>query len=153
LHLTLAFVGEVEESRAAAIASRLAVEIELPPFTVTLGSAGVFPARGAPRVLWLGVLHGLEEFTNLRELVARRLSESGVAVDRKRFSPHLTLGRWRGGEARVARRVALALDSRAERVIAQMAVNEVTVFQSRLSSAGATYTALARARLSCPSSS
>ena len=60
LHLTLAFVGEVEDSRAAAIASRLAVEIEQPPFTLTLGSAGVFPARGASRVLWLGVLDGLE---------------------------------------------------------------------------------------------
>jgi RNA 2',3'-cyclic 3'-phosphodiesterase len=168
LHLTLAFIGEVEDSRGAAIAGRFAVDIEQPRFTLMLGGAGVFPARGESRVLWLGLVGGADHLTVLQERVVRRLTGSGVAVDRRRFSPHLTLGRWRAGQGRVR----LAPDGRAatsnaerrttnrerrtknvEPAIARVVVNEVTLFESRLAAAGSAYTALAIARLSCHSSS
>jgi 2'-5' RNA ligase len=176
LHLTLVFIGEVDDSCRASIAGRFAEHFERPAFALTLGGAGIFSAGGAPRVLWLGLRAGLEAVTDLQRLVVRRLSGLGLVIARKPFSPHLTLGRWRAGAAGVrlprdrrivsADMIRSALDGqratngrpragngpgradKAEHAIAEVMVNEVTLFQSRLSSAGSTYTALARARLS-----
>jgi 2'-5' RNA ligase len=175
LHLTLAFIGEVDDRCAASIAARFAAGIERPPFTLTLGGTGVFSAGRAPRVLWLGIQAGVEAVTELQQLVVQRLSELGVAVDPKPFSPHLTLGRWRpaarirslrdrrpasadvirsGLDGEPATNVAARPENgprradKGERTIAEVMVNEVTVFHSRLSPNGSTYTVLARAPLS-----
>jgi RNA 2',3'-cyclic 3'-phosphodiesterase len=148
LHLTLAFIGEIDERHGVSIARRFGVDIEQPRFTLTLGGAGVFPVRGSSRVLWLGLVDGVGEVAALREHVMRRLGESDLELDRQQFSPHLTLGRWRVGEARV--RLA---PGRSEAGIARVPVNEVTLFESRLAATGSAYTALAHACLSCPSSS
>ena len=82
LHLTLAFLGEVDDSRGRRDrrADSAATSTQ-PRSTLTLGGAGVFPARGAPRVLWLGVLDGVERGHGLHQLVVRRLTELGVAVE------------------------------------------------------------------------
>ena len=58
MHLTLAFIGEVGESGAAAVVDAMASGFPRPPFPITFDGLGVFPPRGAPRVVWLGVTEG-----------------------------------------------------------------------------------------------
>ena len=60
------------------------------------------------------------------------------------FSPHLTLGRWRESRSADRRR---ALASTTPEAIARVDVTGATLYQSRLSSTGPTYTALAHATL------
>jgi 2'-5' RNA ligase len=144
LHLTLVFLGEVVPDRVPAVIAALTSDLSAPPFAMTLHGLGVFPSRGAPRVLWLGVSEGAEALVAIHRQVVVSLERLNVRVERRRFDPHLTLGRWR--EPRPAdRRTALAADP--SRPVARVDVACVTLYHSRLSPAGSTYTALAHATL------
>ncbi len=109
-HLTLAFLGEVEERRYAELTTRLARAAsrngELP---LGLAGAGTFPRRAdRARVLWSGVAGdsaGLARLAAGSRAAARR---SRIPVEEDaRFSAHLTLARARSaGGADVTRLVA-----------------------------------------------
>ena len=146
MHLTLVFIGEVDAGRAAAIVDRMSAPLPQAPFRLVFGGVGVFPAHGAPRVLWLGALDGARAAVALQRAVALRLESVGVAPDTRAFHPHLTLARWRDGRAAASGR--LAKDEAGP--VAKVEVETVTLYQSRLSSSGPAYTALASAPLSCP---
>ena len=45
MHLTLVFIGEVSEARAAAIADLMTGDIPVQPFRIGFGGLGAFPAR------------------------------------------------------------------------------------------------------------
>ena len=140
MHLTLVFIGEVTEERAGGITSLMERDIPMPPFRISLGGIGAFPPRGAPRALYVDVVDGAGETTDLHALVAERLGQR----DERPFRPHVTLGRWR--ESRPSDRPKASPPV----AIGAVEVVSVTLFQSRLSSAGPAYTRLAAARLVCP---
>jgi 2'-5' RNA ligase len=147
LHLTLVFIGEVDETHGAAIARLMAGDIPVAPFRLGFGGVGAFPARGAPRALYLDVLDGMQAAIDLHARVADRLAQAAVPPDERSYHPHLTLGRWR--QSRPSDRPkASMLPGRAE--VAAVDVTQVALFQSRLSSSGPAYTRLADARLVCP---
>ena len=143
LHLTLVFLGEVDPSRAAAIADSMRIGFDLPGFHLTFGGLGVFPLRGRPRALFLGIPSGAPQVIELQQRVTRRLQGAGVHRDARPFHPHLTLARWRDGRAADARRIVKDVP----REVASVEVTAVTLYESRLSSEGPTHTALARASL------
>lgn len=144
MHLTLAFLGEVAEPDALAVVDTLSTAIDVRPFAAEFQGLGVFPSRGAPRVLWLGVGHGGRETIQVQREVAGRLERLGVTLERRAFHPHLTLARWRTSRPTDRHRV-LSAGSRA--AVARVNVDHVTLYQSRVSPAGPTYTALTRANL------
>src|ERR1700687_3202626 len=137
MHLTLAFIGEIAEVRAGPIVEMMSGDIAQAPFPLVFGGRGTFPPGGAPRVLRLGLVQGARELTELGALVARRLVAVGVALEPRPFRPHLTLARWRE-RSRPGR---LRLPESTDRV-ARLDVEAVTLYQSRLSPAGPSYTAL-----------
>jgi 2'-5' RNA ligase len=145
MHLTLAFLGEIEETRAAAVIDVMGKNIdEAQPFAIAIAGLGVFPPHGAPRVLWVGLSTGAREAIELQRHVVDRLSRIGVTLEERAFHPHLTLARWR--QARPADRGRVAAAERGLEV-ARVEVDAVTLYQSRLSSAGLTHTVGARAPL------
>ncbi len=81
MHLTLAFIGEIAEARASPIIEVMSGDFAQAQFQLVFGGVGTFPPRGAPRVLWLGVVQGAQEITELGALVARRLEAVGVAAE------------------------------------------------------------------------
>ena len=145
MHLTLVFIGEVDEGRGAAIAAVMAADIPIAPFRIGLGGVGAFPPRGAPRVLYMDVVEGADAAIELHQFVSDRLAEVAVPRDQRKFRPHLTLGRWR--DSRPSDRPRSS--TRAE--ITALDATSVTLFQSRLSPTGPAYTQVAAARLACPS--
>jgi len=148
MHLTLVFLGEVDETRAMPLIEDIGREIVQPPFDVVFGELGVFPPRGAPNVLWTGVTAGAEPAIALQRIVSERVSRHGFPPETRPFRPHLTLARWR--DARSAdRQHVMTAD---QRDVATLRVDHVTLYQSRLSSAGPSYTALTRANLCSPRS-
>jgi len=95
VHLTLRFLGGSAPAPLEALAPRLAsAAAACPPFEARLGGLGLFPERGAPRVLWLGIELPPRalELQRACELAARA---SGFEREDRAFAPHLTLGRWR----------------------------------------------------------
>jgi RNA 2',3'-cyclic 3'-phosphodiesterase len=147
MHLTLVFVGDATDAVGAAIVDRMQVDIDQAPFELAFGGVGTFPPRGAPRILWLGVLAGADSAITLHASVASRFEAAGAHVDRRPLQPHLTLARWR----HAAGSVLVRAKDRTRRV-ATVEVAGVTLYQSRLSSSGPTYVRLAHSRLICPPS-
>jgi 2'-5' RNA ligase len=145
MHLTLVFLGEVPETRAPAIVDAISEPVAQAPFDLTFAGLGVFPPRGAPNVLWVGAASGEAESIALQRQLADRVQRVGIAVERRPFHPHLTLARWK--TSRGADR-ARALEGVRHDPIATVRVDHATLYQSRLSSAGPAYTALARVTLS-----
>ena len=144
MHLTLVFIGEVDEARRAAIAEQMAHDIDQPAFDLVFGGIGVFPPRGAPRVLWLGVSRGSDLAIDLQHRVSARLQAAGVEPERRPFNPHLTIARWRESRPADAERV---IEPAGGGTVATVRVTAVTLYESRLSSAGPTHMSLTHARL------
>lgn len=89
-HITLAFLGEVPQSRISAIRSCMN-GIECAPFSVTLQELGRFRRQGGD-VWWMG-LSDCPALYALAEQLAAALRERGFVLEDRRFSPHVTLGR------------------------------------------------------------
>jgi 2'-5' RNA ligase len=96
LHLTLKFLGEVEAVRLDALHHAAATAATaLAPFVLTVEGAGTFPARGAARVLWLGVRDEDGQLSRLQFRLDKECACAGFPRESKPFRPHLTLARLR----------------------------------------------------------
>jgi 2'-5' RNA ligase len=136
IHLTLRFLGEVDELRETACrpAWRDAVG-RFRRFDLSVGDLGRFPARGRPRVLWVGVREEAEPtLPRLAEALEEAARGLGFAPETRPFHPHLTLARAAGRPRFVEPRPV------APGMI--VPVDEVVLFRSRLGPGGARYTAL-----------
>jgi RNA 2',3'-cyclic 3'-phosphodiesterase len=145
MHLTLVFLGDVPETQASAVVDAVNRPVAMPPFGITFQTLGVFPSHGGPRALWIGITNGAVELIELQRVLAQRVADLGIALESRPFHPHLTLGRWRQSRPSDRRRVLAA--ARPD-TIAPVGLSAATLYHSRISSAGPTYTALARATLS-----
>ncbi len=96
LHLTLRFIGEVDEARVAALQAALdaAGPVDL---ALSLGAAGSFGSPARTQVVWLGVGGDADGLVALADRVERAVAGSGLPADgrdsRARFRAHLTLAR------------------------------------------------------------
>jgi RNA 2',3'-cyclic 3'-phosphodiesterase len=101
LHLTLKFLGEVEENKVNHIIEKLKqVVLDVKKFEVDFESVGVFPTEMSPRVLWIGTGKGAEELKNLTEKTETLFEEIGFEKEKRKFSPHLTVGRFRSSKGK-----------------------------------------------------
>ena len=102
LHLTLRFIGEVDEVVFGQIREVLA-EAAGRPFRATLKGIGHFPPGKHARVLWVG-MEANEELLVLQKNVELALMNAGIAPDERRFSPHITIARLKDvPETKIAR--------------------------------------------------
>ncbi|HEU5370615.1 MAG TPA: RNA 2',3'-cyclic phosphodiesterase [Ktedonobacterales bacterium] len=94
LHLTLAFLGELDDTQLAQ-ATQATVETAQAahPFTVRVGSLGIFGPAHNPRVIWVGLAGSLQPLLSLQARLAERLAQDGFPPDERAYAPHLTLAR------------------------------------------------------------
>lgn len=143
LHLTVRFIGEVEPPLAERIISALRPPLPLPPFTLGFGPLGAFPPKGAPRVIWIGIADGRDAVIRVESAIGERLLGLRIPKEDRPYSPHLTL-------ARVREPAGLRASSLFEELSpdpGQTFVDAITLFQSKLSPKGPTYTVLERTPL------
>lgn len=140
LHLTLVFLGEVEEVALEEV--HMAWEpLRLPGFEIALKGLGIFGGR-KPRAVYAGVAQcpALDRLQAKLEQAARG---AGVAVERRRFVPHVTLARINRPLAdpeRLERHLAMRADFAAP----PFKVEHFALYRSTLGAAGARYEELAR---------
>jgi RNA 2',3'-cyclic 3'-phosphodiesterase len=147
LHITLWFLGEVDDVRAAAVRAELAAPLVTPSFELHAGGAGMFPPSGAPRALWVGLTEGARSLVDVYSELTPRCARLGFEAERRQYSPHLTIARFKDIQRKdvaAVRRAAAACTSEAGRC----RIEAVTLFRSRLSSKGAEYEPLLRVPLS-----
>jgi RNA 2',3'-cyclic 3'-phosphodiesterase len=143
VHVTLKFLGEVDQGRVADIVSAMGA-LARESFGARGGVGGVFPDRGAPRVVWVGMDRGGEECAECFRCLDDGLARTGFAPESRPFRPHLTVAR-----IKVADRgddwPGLLRDL--GQGWPEFAVDRIVLWQSVLSSFGPTYRKVAEMRL------
>ncbi|MFS0673129.1 RNA 2',3'-cyclic phosphodiesterase [Ornithinibacillus sp. 179-J 7C1 HS] len=100
LHITLKFLGAVEEEQLSQLQKGL-TNITHTDFPLNVGSIGTFGKHDSPRVLWAGVdkTEILEELYKKIEVTA---TQSGFAKENRPYRPHITLAKkWTGNKDQV----------------------------------------------------
>ncbi len=140
IHLTLKFLGDVEESQIDAIALAVQEACEnIPAFDIFLEGAGAFPNARQPRVFWLGVKEPSGRLESVQRDIENALEPLGFAREKRAFSPHLTLGRVKFPDH--LDRVSQYLEEHALNSLSFRA-DTVVLMKSTLKPQGAVYTPL-----------
>lgn len=144
IHLTLKFLGEVEEEKLQEVYRTMEEACEgNHPFTTRTTHSGAFPGWTSPRVLWLGVDPVLP-LVDLQKEIEQRLSQVGFSPEERTFHPHLTVARVK----RLHRESPLPFRFRDYPwEVYQWEVSEVKVMASELKPTGAEYRSLYRVGL------
>jgi 2'-5' RNA ligase len=137
IHITLKFLGEVAEPRAAEVRKGLA-PLETPAFDAEAKGLGLFPGPGNPRVIWAGTGRGAAEATALSREVDGRLAPLGFPRE-KRFVPHATLARAKFMDGAGKARLRALLEARRESVFGEWRVGSVVLKKSTLTPTGPLY--------------
>jgi 2'-5' RNA ligase len=99
IHLTLLFLGDVEEPLTKEICKVLRGR-ELASKKIRLEGLGLFPSASRPSVVWLGITYGTEELNAAADRVASLLKPFGFAPDERGFQAHVTIARVKSGRNR-----------------------------------------------------
>jgi 2'-5' RNA ligase len=146
LHFTLKFIGEVDESRIGDIVKAIDKSlVDTKPCRLSIENIGVFPNESNPKIIWLGVSEGKDEICSLANIVQDKLAKIGFAREKRKFSPHLTLGRVKS--ARNKGKLLDAVKSMQGVIAGVMDVREVLLMQSRLTPKGAIYSRVHKFKL------
>ncbi len=135
-HVTLKFLGEINEDLVPKIESLLREAIDLRPFTVTFKGLGAFPNKYRPRVVFVNVRS--DEMSKLMELVDKTVHKLGFELERRGYVPHLTI-------ARVKARGYLLTDlieKYEEEEFGSMLVKEIRLKKSKLTPQGPIYSTI-----------
>lgn len=141
LHLTLKFLGQVEESRLGVIGEAIAAAATgCGPIRLVFEGLGAFPRPRAARVVWIGLSHGAEALAELQARVEAGLESLGFAREGRLFTAHLTLGRVQSPAHR--EQLACALTSMPAEALGEMVLDRIELMKSNLSAGGARYSIL-----------
>lgn len=144
LHITLKFLGDVQQGQVDAIVRTMrdAAASEI-PFRFAVRGFGAFPSSARPSVLWAGVLNA-EPLRRLATTLEASLAPLGFAPEGRPYSAHLTL-------ARVKFRPPAALPELFERYASMefqtVDVDRILLYRSDSGRGGPFYSPIAEAKL------
>ena len=120
---------------ARAVSSLLDKELPRGPFELAARGVGGFPKLSAPRVVWTGITGDTEKLCALARAADNLAARRGVAKERKKFSPHITLGRR-------SETTPLSAEALRELTLPSWTVREIIFMRSELTPKGPIYTPL-----------
>ena len=154
MHLTIKFLGDMDEQLVAPLRDAVAKGIgSRPATTVPIERLGAFPRPQGPRVLWVGPSENWErgEEAQRLEAVHRSIEEAGEGFgftpEAKPFHPHLTLARIKEGERYVGNALARSGMMDGPVVLGSLAVEAVVLMKSDLRPTGSVYTKMWEVKL------
>ncbi|MBN1246590.1 MAG: RNA 2',3'-cyclic phosphodiesterase, partial [Anaerolineae bacterium] len=145
IHLTLHFLGDILLDRVDPVKAALRVVARnVPVFEFEAAGLGAFPNEQRPRVIWVGVQDTTSWLALLHEAVNEAMGRLGFEREKRRFSPHLTLGRvQRRASYAEARTIGEVIGAADVDKLGTVPVKKLIFFQSVLRPSGAEYTPLA----------
>jgi len=147
MHLTLKFLGDVPKDQIRTLCSKVAdAVIGIPAFSIDCRGAGAFPRISRPRTIWLGVGQGTEDLVRLQAAIDKAVAKIGFPRDGRKYKPHLTLGRVRGGGPGISALGEL-VEQNSDFVAGECSIGQVILFASELTPQGPIYTVLGQAQL------
>ncbi len=148
IHLTLHFLGEVEETALEALRVPLAaIAAETEPFSFAVRSVLTVPPRGPLRMIWAGVEEPTGALARLQEMTGQLLASQGFPPEERDYRPHLTLARITF--ARDPDRIRRGAEKFLPHGFGATSAREIILFRSDLSPQGPVYTPLARFPFGC----
>lgn len=141
MHLTLKFLGEVEEERRSEIEAALNAAVRgRSPFSLDVSGIGTFPERRRPRVVWIGLRDRGNNLIWLQRAVEEEFNKIGFPPENREFSPHVTLGRIRSPKN--VEKLIILVEEDKDVELNGFEVSHVRLMQSVLKPTGAVYTEL-----------
>ena len=137
LHLTLAFLGDVDPRLGDDLVGALAA-VRSAPFALFVRGVGHFERKGMPSALWAGLAPS-EPLDRLHGRVVAACRRAGTEPDRRGFRPHVTLARL----GRSSPPAGAWLAAHGTLAAGPWEVRDFALYESRLSAAGAQYELLA----------
>jgi len=148
IHLTLKFLGEVDEKKLDKISGILEdIAQKGSAFKIRIASLGAFPKINFPRVIWVGLDKGDEETKSIARGLEEKIEKVGIPKEDRAFSSHITLGRTRSTLNR--ERLVQELNNLASNLGGnpEFEVTKITLFKSTLTPKGPIYEVLKEASL------
>ncbi len=134
-HLTLVFLGNVVPEAEERLRAQL-LAIRFARFFLPLNGIGAFPAKGRPKVVWLGVGHGHPHLFQLHKRVTDAALAAGIEPDLRPWHPHFTLGRCQDGAQQT---IGPFLRANADFNAGLVPIDSFQLKSSRLTPAGSFY--------------
>jgi 2'-5' RNA ligase len=138
MHVTLRFIGEVDETTAADIDHALS-GIEASAFALSLAGIDTFGKGHKAHTLWVGVQPN-PALTHLHAKVESAIVRSGEPPEQRKFTPHVTLARMNKPEMG---RLQHFIEGNGLFNAGPFTVDQFTLYESRPGNGGPVYTALA----------
>jgi len=150
IHLTLKFLGEIDEKKLKSIAQIIeGVCAQNKPFCLRISKPGAFPRMTSPRVIWVGTDEGQNQTAEIAGILEEEIAKIGIPREDKRFSSHITIGRTRSAKnlSKLAK-ILLQLQANPEAgENLEFRVTKITLFKSTLTPQGPVYEALKESSL------
>ena len=142
LHLTLQFLGDVEEKRIPKLQAILdSIMLSQDPGSLQITKAGTFPNKNNPSILWLGFAEN-PALPQIRAQLDSALAKNSFETDGKPFKAHLTVGRVQR-DRQLPREDYLYFEDRfTQTPLSESPLDRVTLFESRLRPGGPIYTGI-----------
>jgi 2'-5' RNA ligase len=94
MHLTLGFFNDVPDDIDLALREKLSA-IEFGAFFLPIGGVGTFPAKGAPKIIWIGVGKAHPHLFQIYKRVQEAALAAGLEPELRPWHPHITIARCR----------------------------------------------------------
>jgi RNA 2',3'-cyclic 3'-phosphodiesterase len=138
MHITLAFIGEVDEATLPDLHDSLS-DIRFDPFDLSLAQVDCFESRGKATVLWAGVDGDVDALTRLHFKVQNAISAVGLCPERRKYKPHVTLA-WLKKTPK--ENVMSFIENHNSLCTEHFSISHFSLFRSHLSRHGADYQVL-----------
>ncbi|MEW6327989.1 MAG: RNA 2',3'-cyclic phosphodiesterase [Thermodesulfobacteriota bacterium] len=143
IHLTLKFLGNIEEGQIEPIVNAVSgVITDQKPLALKAEGMGAFPDLRRPRVIWIGMTGDIERLMVIQKGIEQALSALGFPAEDRPFTPHLTLGRVRSYKR--TSDLAHKIEGLKDINFNPFTVTELILYKSTLRPEGAIYTPLRR---------
>lgn len=144
LHITLRFLGDIDEGMLPDLASAMSGGTEEHErFVVRMTGIGVFPDRRRPRIVWVGLADD-RPLAAMVSALDRQLERLGYETERRPWRAHATLARIRG---RPPSAFSSLLEEHRSREFGSLKVEQINLMQSELRPTGPRYSVLSTAEL------
>ncbi len=145
IHLTLKFIGSAREEDTQKIISLMTDACKkYQTFTLEIKGTGIFPNINSPRVLWVGA-EGDGILKGLQKDIEHGMGEIGFEPEDRKFTAHLTLGRFRSltGKENLLKQIKLHENYS----FGTIDIKSLSLMKSELHPSGSRYTKLAEVLL------
>jgi 2'-5' RNA ligase len=136
MHLTLSFFGEVPDETDLALREKLSA-IEFGAFFLPIVGVGAFSAKGAPKIIWIGVGKAHPHLFQVHKRVQEAALGAGLNPELRPWHPHITIARCNGVFAQSLRKF---LKTNAEFDAGMIHVEAFYLYSSKLTAAGPIHT-------------